>query len=518
MSGVRGIAKNLSALFSGHAVTAFQNLVQVPFFIHYYGKAGYGEWLALSATVTYLGTLDFGVQTYVNQDLTLRYANGDMDGFHLQQSTALRLLAGIVTVVAALGLLVFILPLQHWLRMDGSRSNTPFVAANDIHWAIYLLGLQILINIIAGYFFGSFMVVGKAYIGGYWNNLKNLLMIVSTVVLACFHVPFAQLALAQLLSVAVILLAAMVHLRAIAPGIFPSLRYWDGSSARRILAQSGYFALIYSSNFLVYQMPLLIMQLTTGPVVITLFSIMRTIFSMTRMQMNSITQAMGPEITVLYGRKDWKMLSRLYNYSERLIFSLIPIANLGALYLSPFLLAIWMRDRTMFLPYPYLLCAGISIVMSIKEHKFQFQFSTNTHSDLGRFMSISYIVLGAIWFYAIPHYGINGLLWAWLTVELCQLSYIVWLNIQFFKIYERLDLKYLARLIVFSSALLALSAFVLPQTFKQTLPIQIAAAIAVGCLILLLDFPLFGLAPVLRDANTRFKQWRAARSARLQAS
>ena len=93
-SGLRGIAKNLLAGTSSHLVNVLQQVALTPLFLHTWGIAGFGQWLTLSASVSYLGTLDFGIQTFVNQDLTLRYHRGDLQNFHLHQSTALRLLLG----------------------------------------------------------------------------------------------------------------------------------------------------------------------------------------------------------------------------------------------------------------------------------------------------------------------------------------------------------------------------------------------------------------------------------------
>jgi len=202
--------------------------------------------------------------------------------------------------------------------------------------------------------------------------------------------------------------------------IFPTLRYWDSPTAGTILHGSGYFALIMSSNFLVYQVPLLILERTVGPAAVAIFATTRTIFSMTRNVMNAFTQAIGPEVTALYARQDWPRLSRLYDYSERAVFALIPIANIGTLFLCPLLAAVWLRTPDMFVPDVYILCAAVSIVMSAKEHKFQFQFSTNTHRELARFMFGTYLALVAAWFVLVPRFGITGLLWAWFVVELLQ--------------------------------------------------------------------------------------------------
>ena len=238
MSGIRGIAKNLSALFSSHAIAVIQQVGLVPLFIHVYGKAGYGEWLAISAAVSYLGTLDFGVQTFVNQDLTVRYHRGDMDEFHLNQSTALRLLLGIVTVAALCATIVFVLPMQHILKMDGVHGD-PIVPAHVVQLAIFFMAMQALTNIIYGYFGGTFMVLGKPYIGAYWNNAKMLMLISTAVVSVLFHASFAGIAIAQYSGLLLCLCAQLWHLHRVGPDIFPTLKYWDRSLVMKILKPSG---------------------------------------------------------------------------------------------------------------------------------------------------------------------------------------------------------------------------------------------------------------------------------------
>ena len=123
--GLKGITKNLSSGFSSHVVSALQQLALTPLFLRNYGAAGYGEWLTLSASISYLATLDFGIQTYVNQDLTVRYHRGDMEGLHTQQSTALRMLLGICVVVTLLALSIWLMPVDQWLKMDGCGPGHP---------------------------------------------------------------------------------------------------------------------------------------------------------------------------------------------------------------------------------------------------------------------------------------------------------------------------------------------------------------------------------------------------------
>ncbi len=496
MSSLKSITKNLSAAFSSHFVSILQQFALTPLWLSRYGAAGFGEWLTLSASVSYLGTLDFGIQTFVNQDLTVRYHRGDMESFHVQQSTALRMLLGMVLTVATIALVALVLPLEHWLKMDGSGSG-PTVPASVVRGTVFILALQVLSNIVFGFFSGQFMVLGKAYVGQYWSNAKNATQILFALPCLLLHTSFLVVAMAQLSALLLCMGGALFTLHRLGRDIFPTLRYWDGSSVSKILKPSGYFALIYSSNFLVYQVPMLILQRSVGPVFVAVFSVTRTIFSMTRNVMNSFTQAIGPEVTTLYARQDWPKLSRLYDYSERLIFALIPIANIGTLFLCPLLAHIWLHKPNMFVLNVYVLCSAVSIVMSAKEHKFQFQFSTNTHRELARFMFGTYLTLVAIWMLVVPKFGIMGLLWGWFSVELAQVLFIMRLNHRFFAHHEVLHVRYPVRMTLLSLACLAGTLYAIPHTILLPLAVQGLVAVGIGFLILGLDFPLFNLLPVM---------------------
>lgn len=496
MSSLRSIAKNLSAAFSSHFVSVLQQFALTPLWLSRYGAAGFGEWLTLSASVAYLGTLDFGIQTFVNQDLTVRYHRGDMDGFHVQQSTALRMLLGMALTVGALALVALVLPLEQWLKMDGSGFG-PAVPAGVVRGTVFVLALQVLANIIFGFFSGQFMVLGKAYVGQYWSNAKNATQIVFALPCLLLHTSFRAVALAQLAALLLCMAGELLTLYKLGREIFPTLRYWDGASVNKILRPSGYFALIYSSNFLVYQVPMLILERSVGPVSVAVFSVTRTIFSMTRNVMNSFTQAIGPEVTTLFARQDWQKLSRLYDYSERLVFGIIPVANIGTLFLCPLLAHVWLHKPNMFVLNVYVLCSAVSIVMSAKEHKFQFQFSTNTHRELARFMFGSYLALVMIWMVVVPRFGIMGLLWAWFAVELAQVLFIMRLNHRFFAHQEVLSVRYPVRMALLSLACLSGTMVALPHTRLLPLLLQGILAVVVGLLILGLDFPLFNLLPVV---------------------
>lgn len=432
------IVKLLAALFTSNVVNLITKLLLPPIFLYRYGITPYGEWLALSGAVAYLSTLNFGIQTYVTQDLTVRYQRHDLEHYHLRQSTSLRVLLGILGTAGIACLIFFALPIESWLHLTISHIATAET--------LYLLGWQVLLSVLFGYFTGMFIVISRAHIGVLWTNGLRLGMVLATSAGAWVRLSFPILAGLQAAVYALGIVLVLLHIRWVAPEIFPRITLWDRSAVKSILKPSSYFGLISMSTFLSYEVPVLILKREVGPFAVVAFTVMRTIFSMCRQFLNAISQAMSAEITRLFGRGEWRELTAVYTYSERLIFSLIPMVNLGVLVVSPVLLTVWLHKPALFAVFSYVLMAAISMTLSAKEHKFQFQFSTNTHEELARIMFSSYIALAVLSVPMVRWQGMNGFLYTWLAVELYQFVRIVRLNQILFAHTGEHTLKYIYRL------------------------------------------------------------------------
>ncbi len=497
MAGFTRILKNLGAMFTGRMLMVIQQVIMPPIFIARYSTAGFGRWVALSGAVSALAMLNFGVQTYMNQDLAVRYSSGDLAGYEVRQSTALRLLLSILGVGSVLCLVEFVLPLDHYLKQDIGRLPTQLT--------VYLLSCQVLLGILFGYITGLFMGVERAHRGSHWNNFQTLLTATSVLLCVALRLPFPVLAGIQVVTMLLAMAAVLVDIRRTAPGLFPHLRYWDRSAVAAILKPSGYFGLITITSFLTYQAPILIINWFLGPIAVAGFTVMRLVFSMCRQILAMFTQSMGAEITTLFGRRDWPGLLLLYDYSERFIFFMIPLVNTGVLMLSPVLITVWMHKKAeLFSPYPYMLSAAISMVISLKEHKFQFQFSTNTHEELAKIMFFSYIAMTAVSLAVVPVFGVTGFLWAWLGTEVFQMIFIMRLNIKLFAAVEPLELTFLRRLVGICVPALVLALILLQRTSRFHLGWQIAVAVGAGIVTAGIAWPLFGIRDVIRRVGGRF--------------
>ena len=109
-----------------------------------------------------------------------------------------------------------------------------------------------------GFFTGSYMVVGAAHRGTNFTNLSQILTTVTTVAILATHASFVWIAGAQLVITLLIALYLVFDFGRLAPAIKPTIRYWKPGAFMAIIKPSGYYALLYSSNFLSYQLPVLL--------------------------------------------------------------------------------------------------------------------------------------------------------------------------------------------------------------------------------------------------------------------
>ena len=291
-------------------------------------------------------------------------------------------------------------------------------------------------------------------------------------------------------------LLVLIDLRMTAPVVFPRIRRVKPGGFREVLKPSGSFGLLYTSNFLVFQVPVILLQRILGPAAVVVFSLTRTIFSMSRNVLTSMTQAIGPEITELYGKRSWSRLFRLYELSERVIFALVSPVSIGTLLATPLLMTVWLHKRGLYDPYICLPMALISGIMGIKEHKCQFQTCSNQHMMLTRLMVWSYVGMVVLAVPMIIYFGILGFLVVWFAAEVFQVLAVLRLNRRLFSGVSRLDFSPVNKLFVLMSGATVVGGWLAVTVGQKSLPIITVTTILFVAVLLIISYPLFGLQEV----------------------
>ncbi|MDP9066457.1 MAG: hypothetical protein M3O06_11405, partial [Pseudomonadota bacterium] len=380
------------------------------------------------------------------------------------------------------------------------------VSATAASATLYLLILQLLLNMVFALFANSYMMVGRMHRGANWLIFQRLAATLAIAVCAWFRSSFPVLAGVQIATLLVFTLLVAVDVRRVAPILVPSLRRGNWSGVRAILRPSAHFGLLSLSSFLTWQGPVLLIQTMLGPASVTGFSLARTVFSMGRQALAILSFSIGQEITMLIGQRNWPQLKRLYDLSERVVLLLVPIFSVGVLLLSPLLFALWLHRRNLFDPGLCFMMAVISAVMGIKEHKYQFQASSNEHERLSRFTLGAYAAMLVIAALLMKTFGIYGLMAAWLGAEIAQTAYILRLNVALFPADITISMAPVGRLAAVLVVAFGLAAWPVFASVNWSMPAVLGCAAAVMLVITAGSYRAFGLNEVSVLLMTKIRQ------------
>ncbi|MBI3870622.1 MAG: hypothetical protein HY299_19000 [Verrucomicrobia bacterium] len=382
-----------------------------PVFLASYGVDGFASWLLLTAAVSHLNTLDFGLQTFLINELTLLRQRGEMDRFQSLQSVGLRLSLGLMSLGCVFCLGVWLIPVERWMRASLSTG---------IKGALCLLGLQMLGLILFGQMSGLFRVMGHPRLGAHWQNAQRAVNLGVTAMLAWSGKSFWMIAAGQLISLAGVFLSMMVVLSRAFPEALPRWGRWDRNEALRMTRQSAFFGLFSINQLLVFQLPLILLAQFGDATAVVTFSTARTLFSSARQISNVALAALSPELTRLMGLRDRAGLARAYQWAEPLLYGLSLMGGAVVFVLSPAVVGFWLRRPELFQPGFFALMFAASLCMQVKELKLYFQHATNEHVRTAAFTTATYALMLLWGPLALLFGGSSSLIAGWIATEIVQ--------------------------------------------------------------------------------------------------
>jgi hypothetical protein len=150
--------------------------------------------------------------------------------------------------------------------------------------------------------------------------------------------------------------------------------------------------------------------------------------------------------------------------------------------------------------------AMISAVMGIKEHKYQFQASSNEHERLSRFTLVAYAAMLVVAALLMQPFGILGFMWAWLAAELAQTIYILRLNVQMFPADMKISMGPVGRLLAVLLIAFGLAAWPVFEGVNWSPTATAGVAVSLMLFIVLGSYFAFGLGEVKALLLARIRQ------------
>ncbi|MGA2737162.1 MAG: hypothetical protein ABSG65_06875 [Bryobacteraceae bacterium] len=413
----RRAAKTASALAGGQAINVLTQVLLPPAFIAFYGIGVYGEWLTLSASAAWLLALDFGLQSFITNALCIEYARGNVERFRQMQSVALRICLGIVTLglLGGAGILA-VVPINKVLGLGMTRAAASAIALG--------LTAQLLIGIVWGQLNGLLVAVGYPHRSQVWLQIQRLLYFCSTYGLVFCRAPLWLIPSVQLATLLAMGVFSLADLRRLAPDAFPTIAYWDRSVARSMVKPSLWFGSFTVSQFLLFQVPILVLNQTLGKQAVVVFSICRTLFGMVRQAVSVVRWAVRPEITRLSGADDRPRLRRVYDLYEKCTFAAGLVGSVLAFVAAPRILPLWTKRPDLFSPSLYAAMMLSTIVIVAKDTRLDLQYATNRHIRSAVWCFLTYCAFAVGTLPAVQVAGPVGIAVLWTAVEVVQMLLI----------------------------------------------------------------------------------------------
>jgi O-antigen/teichoic acid export membrane protein len=399
---LKRIAKAFIALAFGQALAAVTNILLVPLYLHVWSTVAYGEWLVMSAAVSYLSSVDMGVQTYVVNRLTRAYATRNIEEYQTYQHTALAFYVALGTIGSALVIaLAYLAPINRWLNITETGSST-------VSLVVSILGVQLLWSLLYGMCLAVYRTTGDLATSQWMINIQRVLTLGLIAVVLLLRPSMPLVALAQLAPFVLVTLFVLWDTRSRFPALTPGLRRTRFSLLPGIIRPSLFFGLIILAMAIGLQGSTLLVVKLLGATAVTLFVTTRTVTNVVKQAVSLLNGAMWPDLTRLEALADQERLRLALRLmitlntagcvavSASLWFEGADLINFwtrGALSLDPTLLRLMLVYLVFQAPW---LSASTLLL------------ATNRHRSL----SISYIfanagglILAAL---VIPKYGILG--------------------------------------------------------------------------------------------------------------
>jgi O-antigen/teichoic acid export membrane protein len=499
---LKGVLKMFAAFFMSQGVNVVNQLLVPPLFLQRYphGVEMYGEWVALTAAVSYLGTLNMGVQNYANNQMTLLYNRGEQEAAKTVQSSALRLILIMVGVAMAAGISILFMPMAIWM---GLRNVSSAAAA----MTLFLMALQLVANWFFAFLSNSYQVIGELHRGTNWQNAQRLTAVLAMAVFLWVRASFPVLALTQLASMVVYMLVVLVDLRLRAPILVPSLRYGNRHDMVAVLKPSAYYGLYAFSAFFCWQGPVLLIEKILGPAAVALFALTRVVFNMSRQLLIILSYSIGQETINLIARRSWAQLQRMYDLSERVVLALTPVLSVGVLLACPAIFVLWLRhDRALYQPGTCILMAAVSAIIAIREHKYVFQNLSNEHEGVARFSLIAYVTMIIVAALTLKLWGVNAFVIAWFAAELAIAVYVIAQNQKLFPAEFRPSLAPLRRIVIVLALAFGAASWLALHDGKWPLMRIALVASAAAIVLFVASFFVFGLRDIQEIFLSRFRK------------
>src|SRR5215470_14929271 len=303
---LRRVLTAANAIFFAHLIVRLGALFLVPLYLKYWSASLYGEYLALSAAVSYFASLDIGMQQAAINRMTKAYAKGDLQEYKSVQHTALAFYLVLAIGGTVLAAAIFqVMPISRWI---GLKLTTPATA----RLVLVLLAAYLVASMPMRLVWATYQTMGNLARSQWIANLQQVLVLLLSAAVIFSAGGLLSTASAQLLTVPLVTGFVLFGLWHRCPESFPGVTQARLSILKELAHPSLLFALLLVSNLIAFQGSTLLISATMGSVAVVLLSVSKAIIDVIRQALYSITLALCPEFARMEALGEFENLRRTH--------------------------------------------------------------------------------------------------------------------------------------------------------------------------------------------------------------
>lgn len=384
-------------------ITAGREFILVPLFLLAWGAEGYGRWLSILAAVSYLSLLDLGGQNYIANLLAMEQARKDEKAFRriLSESVSFYVLVSSVVFVIVL-VCLFIIPSY------SSFSNFVPIGVSD-RWVVGIIATLILISVPSAIYQKVYQSSGLFPRGG---MIANSMLIFSVSLLAIFlyaRVSPPIYAGGMLLSGTLTAVVIFWDSRRCIPGCHDMhIGLVEARRGALYLKGSIHFWVISLGQTVKLQGVVLILAAYSSPEVVALFVTHRLFSNAAGYVGTSLHVPLWPELTFLWGEKQYDKLKQIVLLSIKLVIVLGGGTSMFFWVAGPIIYPIWTGAQLQFQPVLLAILMLQGILLAGSSVTSWSLLATNHHRVLGVcFLANALLTIG-LSFLLVKPFGVEG--------------------------------------------------------------------------------------------------------------
>lgn len=286
--------------FSASGISFLASIISVPLLLNYLGLERYGLWVTLSAMITLISFLDFGIGNSLVNAIAGASGSANQSMIHRYISSAFALIA-LIVLILIFGF-TLINPYLNWGKIFALPSSG---LLHDAKQAFILLIIFFLINMLFGLIQKIQSGFQQGYLNGIWRSAGNVLGVLFLFIAIELRAGFPWLIIAFFgVPVLTMMINFITFFGFQFAGLRPNYNAIDSQSVLYIMRLGGLFLVLQVAGIVGFQSDIIIVSRLLGPVEVANYSISAKFFSYVPLLVGLVMAPLWPAYSEAAGRQD----------------------------------------------------------------------------------------------------------------------------------------------------------------------------------------------------------------------